>query len=160
LSDHHISLASNLLKGLLFGIGFMTAAVAGSHFLAHLFEPPLKVVITGKATEAPQTVKADYKKDLTIVSYLSYKELKTQNQHYILGKIRNTGNITWSAIEIQAEMFNSGQYVYECHEYIRILKPNEEDNFKITCGKCSDETIPEHDKLVLKVAAAQKDKDQ
>jgi hypothetical protein len=160
LSDHQKSLVSNLLKGLLFGIGFMTVAVAGSHFLAHPFERPLTVVIADQATGDSQTAKIDFKEDLTIVSYISYKELKTKSQLNILGKIKNTGNITWTAIEIQAELFKNDQYVDECQEYIRILKPNEEDNFKITCGECNDYTIPEHDKLVLKVAAAHQDKNR
>ncbi len=159
MSDHHKSLGSNLLKGLLFGIGFMAVAIAGSRYLAHPFERPLTVVIADKAPGDPHAATADFREDLTIVSYLCYKELKTVSQLNILGKIKNTGNITWNAIEIQAELFKNGQYVDECQEYIRILKPNEEDNFKITCGQCNDYKIPEHDKLVVKVAAAHRDMD-
>jgi len=157
LSDYHKSQASNLLKGFLFGIGFMAVAIAGSRYLTHPFERPLTVVIADKATQASQMAGADYREDLTIVSYLCYKELKTMSQLNILGKIKNTGNITWNAIEIQAELFNNGQYVDECQEYIRVLNPNEEDNFKITCGQCNDYKIPDYDKLVVKVAAAHRD---
>ena len=148
------------MKGFLFGIGFMAVVIAGSRYLYHPFEHPLTVVIADAATEGPQTANADYREDLSVVSYLCYKELNTTSQLNVLGKIKNTGRITWTAIEIQAELYNKGQYVDECQEYIRILKPNEEDNFKITCGQCNDYKIPEHDKLVVKVAAAHKDRDQ
>ncbi len=137
----------------------MSVAVAGSHYLVHPFERPLTVVIADKAPDSPQKAKTDYREDLSIISYLCYKELKTRSQLNILGKIKNTGNITWTGIEIQAELYNKGQYVDECQEYIRILNPNEEDNFKITCGECNDYTIPEYDKLVVKVSAAHKDPD-
>jgi len=157
LSDNHKSLASNLLKGFLFGIGFMAVAIAGSRYLARPFERPLTVVIADKEANGPQTAKADYKQDLTIVSYLCYKEHKKRSQLNILGKIKNTGSITWTAIEIQAELFNNGRYVDECQGHIRALEPNEDDNFKITCGECDNYTIPEYDKIAVKVAAAHRD---
>ncbi|MCP3896468.1 FxLYD domain-containing protein, partial [Moraxella sp.] len=87
----------------------------------------------------------------------SYRERRTKNQLHITGKIKNNGAIAWAGIEIQAELFNKGHYVDECHESIRILMPNEEDNFIITCGECAEDTMPEHDKMQLKIAAAHRD---
>lgn len=160
LSDHRRSILSSLLNGLLFGIGLMVVVIAGSHFIVHFFERPLTVVIAENGTGDFQTIKADYRQDLTIVSYFSYKERNARSQLNILGKIKNAGGIAWTGIEIQAEFFNNRQYVDECQGHIRILQPNEEDNFKITCGECNDYSIPEYDKIVVKVAAAHREKNK
>ncbi len=135
----------------------MVVVVAGSHYMASVFEKPITVRIADEATVQGEAAKADFKKDLIIVSYLSYRERRSKNQLHILGKIKNSGAIAWTGIEIQAELFNKGQYVDECHESIRILMPNEEDNFIITCGECAEDTMPEHDKIKLKIAAAHRD---
>lgn len=151
------SISAGLIKGLLFGVGFMAAIVAGSHYVAAVLEKPITVVIADKEALDGDTVKADFKKDLNIVNHLFFREKRTKNQLHILCKIINNGSITWTGIEVQAELFNKGQYVGECDEYIRILMPGEEDNVEIICGECAMDVLPEHDDIKLKVAAAHRD---
>ena len=59
-------------------------------------------------TATDKETKADFKKELTIVSHLFLREQRTQNQLQILCKIKNTGSNTWTGIEVQAELFNKG----------------------------------------------------
>ncbi len=154
MSNDFKSISTNLIKGLVFGIGFMAVVVAGSHYIADLFEKPITIIIADKDAVGDDTAGADFKKDLTIVSHISLRERRTKNQLQILCKIKNNSDVTWTGIEVQAELFNKGQYVYECDAYIRTLMAGEEDNLKIICGECAMDVIPEYDNIKLKVAAA------
>ena len=140
----------------MFGVGFVAVAIAGSHYVAHLLERQVAVLLAEKTTDSVQSRKtnAEYKQDLKIVSYIAYKEQNTTGHFHILGTIKNNSPSAWTGIEIQAELFNKGQFVDECVGHIKILQPDETDHFKIACGECSEYSPPEHDKIVLKVAAA------
>ena len=148
--------APYLLKGVLLGIGFLAVAVLGAHYIAHLLERPLTVVV-GDAPFNPSSHQAwdpGFKKDLTIVSYVALKEKSRASNFKVLGNIKNTGNTIWTDIEIQAEFFNEDQFVDECVGHIRILPPKENENFELLCGECGFDDVPEFDKTVMKVAAA------
>lgn len=157
VSNHFKFISENLIKGLLFGIGFVVVALAGSHYIGSVFEKPIRVIIADQEAVDNDSANADFKKDLNIVSHLSLRERRTQNQLQILCKIKNNGDVTWTGIEVQAELFNKGRYVYECEEYVRLLMAGEEDNLKIICGECAMDVIPEYDNIKLKVAAAHRD---
>ena len=148
--------AQSLLKGVLFGIGFVAVAVVGAHYIAHLIEKPLTVVVENEPTSrsSQQVWDLGFKKDLTIVSYAALKETNRASNFKVLGKIKNTGDTIWTDIEIQAEFFNKGQFVDECVGHIRILPPKENENFELLCSECGFDNVPEFDKTVLKVAAA------
>ena len=96
-----------LLKGVLFGIGFVAVTILGAHYIAHLFEKPLTVVVENAPDRAPSrhTYDPDFEKELTIVSYIAYKEKSRASNYKVLGNITNTGNAPWTNIEIQAEIF-------------------------------------------------------
>ncbi len=145
-----------LLKGMLFGIGFVAVTVFGAHYIAHLLERPLTVVVEDAPISRSSHQKWDpgFKKDLTIVSYVALKEKNRASNFKILGNIKNIGNIIWADIEIQAEFFNKDQFVDECVGHIRILPPKENENFELLCGECGLDDVPEFDKTVLKVATA------
>lgn len=148
--------APYLLKGVLFGIGFVAVVILGTHYVAHLIEKPLTVVVDNALISKPsdQALNLDFKKDLTIVSYVAYKVKSRASSFKILGKIKNNGTAPWTSIEIQAEFFNKGEFVDECMGHIRVLQPKEVDNFELSCGECGADAVPEHDKTIVKVSAA------
>jgi len=45
VSNDFKSISTSLIKGLLLRIGFMAVVVAGSHYIAALFEKPITVMI-------------------------------------------------------------------------------------------------------------------
>ena len=147
------SIAATLFKGLLFGIGFMLVVTTGLLLIAAEFDQPLKVVIT----DAETTVGIDFREDLQITGHLYLRERRSKNQLQILCKLKNNGTLAWTDIEVQAELFYKGQYVDECHEFVRVLMPGEEDNMKIVCGDCALNTLPEYDDIKLKVAGAHRE---
>ncbi len=156
MKESNIQYAHYLLKGILFGIGFIAALILGAHYIAHLLERPLTVVVKNPPgiVYSHQTYDLGFKKELTIVSYIAYKEKGRASNYKILGNIKNMGNDPWTNIEIQAEFFNKGEFVDECVGHIRILQPQENDNFEILCGECGMDTVTEHDQTRLKIAAA------
>lgn len=144
----------SLIHGLLFGIGFMIVVAIGFRLVAGSYDGPVKVVIV----DEEETAAADFRNDLKISGQLFVKEKRSQNQIHILCKLKNTGEITWNDIEVQAELFYKGEYVDECHEYVQLLMAGEEDNLKIVCGACAINTLPEYDDIKLKVAGAHSDR--
>lgn len=155
LPDSLKSCVSSLVKGILFGIGFTAAVYAVSYYIAHGVKRPLAVIIGEDIlSDKEGNIPADYRQDLAIVSYFSFKERKAAGHFNILGRIKNSGATTWNGIEIQAELFEDGRYVDECQGHVATLHPGEEDNFKIMCGECDQSEPSPHDKIVLKVGAA------
>ena len=153
MPDHANPILTHLINGLLFGIGLMVVLVIGGLFINVLPGMPLRVLLVDKEELAA----ADYREDLSIVSHVYLRERRTRNLLQVLGKVKNSGNVAWKGIEIQAELFHQGHYVDECNTFIKVLMPGEEDNVKILCGECGLDTLPEYDQIRLKVAGAHRE---
>jgi len=85
----------------------------------------------------------------------SYREQKNGTQLLILGSVKNIGDTKASSIQLEAELMDeSGNFVYECSEYIsNDLKPGDVENFQIKCG-CGKNPVPKYAKLNVRVVSA------
>jgi len=74
----------------------------------------------------------------------------------VLGALENNGEDTWRNIGVEAEVYDkNGIFIDECTTNIeKELSPGQKENFKITCGGCSNNKIPEHDKITVKIQSA------
>lgn len=143
-----------IANGLLFGIGLVAIFVVGAYYIKSMCDEPSAVAIIGSERGPSKPNEVDFNDELSVVEY---KDASSSEGLKILGKIKNDGEITWSGIELQAEMFLKDEFVDECKEYLSKLKPNNEENFKISCGGCGDYTLPEYDRISLRVVSAHKD---
>ena len=139
--------------GALIGLGIMVVFFMTAFILHKSGDPLFSITIQGGPN---LSVPGDFKTDLSLVSYMSYRHKHNANQLVILGKIKNNGQIPWYNIEIQAELYNNGEFVDECREYVKILEPGMEENFKIVCGECVGTALPDYNKLDVRIVGAYK----
>ncbi len=131
--------------GLWFGIGFIVPLLVAIYlsniitFMAMPFEPDI----------ISSMDRTDY------IKINEYKEKQHGNRLLILGVIENTGDKKASSIQLEAELMNeSGEFVYECSEYInRDLQPGDKENFQMSCG-CNDSPIPQHSEVTVRAVSA------
>lgn len=74
----------------------------------------------------------------------------------VLGTIHNQGKDSWRNIKVEAEVFdNKGNFIDECTETVYLtLEPDARENFKITCGACSTNKIPDYEKVSVRIQDA------
>jgi hypothetical protein len=137
--------------GFWFGIGFIVPLLVAVY---------LSNVITMMAM--PSMAEAAFEQDFMSsmdktdhITINEYKEKPVGDRLLILGVIENTGDQKVSSIQLEAELLNeSGEFVYECSEYInRDLQPGDKENFQIRCG-CNGQSIPEHSEVTVRVVSA------
>lgn len=91
-----------------------------------------------------------YKDDIKLSDY----ESKFQGtQLLITGQLTNKSQKKLGGIQLEAELFNAGKFVYECSKYIsEKIAPEQTENYMMTCG-CKN-GLPEHDEIKVKVVEA------
>lgn len=142
--------------GFLLGIGFIVPQVfviLGGTLISALAIPPLMQQAFEEETGGilPTDSSGD---SLNRVKINSYNEQPIGGRLLILGTIENISDTKASSIQLEAELLNSsGEFVYECTEYInKDLQPGEVENYQISCG-CGDTTIPEHTDITVRVVS-------
>ncbi|NOQ94468.1 MAG: hypothetical protein GQ547_07530 [Methylophaga sp.] len=101
---------------------------------------------------------SDYTDNFDVTKNISvehYQDKMNGKQLLILGSIINDGDQPASSIQLEAELLNSsGEFVYECSEYIqKELASGEIENFQIKCG-CGKNPIPEYSSITVRVVGA------
>lgn len=96
--------------------------------------------------------RADLAKDIVVESF---HDVRNGKKVMILGVVANKGKDTVTSTTVEAEFFNDkGEFVYEKSTYIRKrLKPDDRENFQITCG-CGDEDFPAYAKVTVRIVEA------
>ncbi len=86
---------------------------------------------------------------------LSPHQATVQNGRLLIkGSLTNDAKMTVDLIEIEAELFKDGAFVYECATYIDTkIKPSQSENYMIRCG-CGKGDIPQFDDIKVKVSRA------
>jgi len=130
-----------ILYGFLFGLGLSASVIITLYVYENIGKP--KVV--------PSPYK-DYSEDSGLK--LTYKkDRQVKDGVIVLGTIENQGVDAWRYITVEAEVFDKdGNFIDECTENINtVIKAGENENFKITCGACSTNKIPEYEKITLRI---------
>jgi len=105
--------------------------------------------------------------DFSNDDYIEYNEksgLKVTDIHsrqtkdgvIVLGAIKNSSKNTWRYIQLEAEVYDENDvFIDECSDTVETtLKADNKENFKITCGGCSNNKITAHGKIVVKITGA------
>ena len=144
--------------GFLLGIGFMIPQFAVMIFgtvISLVVIPPMvqDAIVTPNSEEIFSGITSNFdSKKLIIIE--KYREQPRGNKLIILGSIKNESGKKASSIQLEAELYNNNEFVFECSEYIsKSLKPGESENFQINCG-CGKNPIPAHDKTDIRVVSA------
>jgi hypothetical protein len=137
--------------GFWFGIGFIVpllVAIYLSNIIAMMAMPSMAESVFEENVMSSMD-RTDH------ITINQFEEKEYGSRLLILGVIENTGDEKASSIRLEAELFNdSGEFVYECSEYISSdLLPGDKENFQIRCG-CNDQPIPQHSEVKVKVVSA------
>ncbi len=92
-----------------------------------------------------------YAKDIR----LSPHQTTMQNDKLlVIGSFTNSAKVPINTVEIEAELFKDGKFVYECSDYIGMtIKPGQSENYMIKCG-CNKGDTPAFDEVKVKVNKA------
>ncbi len=98
---------------------------------------------------------ADFNRSYDKSMKLSPHQTTTKNGKLLVtGSVTNNATIAVNSIQIEAELFKDGTFVYECSKYISMpIEPNQSENYMIQCG-CGKGDIPEFDTVTVKVTKA------
>jgi hypothetical protein len=143
--------------GFWFGVGFIAPLLIALHIsnIVAMMAMPLMIESPFEPDEMSAIDMISGMNRTDYITINEYKEKPIGDRLLILGVIENTGDKKVSSIQLEAELLNeSGEFVYECSEYINSdLHPGDKENFQIRCG-CNGQTIPEHSKVTVRVVSA------
>lgn len=110
---------------------------------------------TTSATPSFEDSFANYNRSYDKEIRLSEYQTNIQNGRLLVtGSLTNEAKIAVNSVEIEAELFKGGTFVYECSDYIsKTIESGQSENYMIKCG-CSKGDTPEFDEVKVKVSKA------
>lgn len=87
---------------------------------------------------------------------VNHRERRIGDKLEVIGTFENSGDTTWSSVNIEVELFNDkGEFVDECTEYVRgSFAPGASENFKVSCGGCKEHPLPDFATYTIRIVDA------
>jgi len=132
-----------ILYGFLFGIGLSLAALLIGYITYEATKPGSGLIYKRYDKTAGLIISNEHNRKIT-------------DGVIVLGTIENNGSETWRFLKIEAEIFDKeGVFIDECSDTVdTIISPNEKENFKIKCGACKSNKIPDFGKITTRIKDA------
>ncbi|MFW5426437.1 MAG: hypothetical protein ACKE8R_04205 [Methylophagaceae bacterium] len=97
-----------------------------------------------------------YPSDADLIEITKHRELERDGKLLILGELKNIGEESTDAITLNVDLFQDGEFVKQCDEYLDgSLDAGEARNFELSCGGgCSNDSIVEHDSYKVYITSS------
>lgn len=147
-----------IAMGLFVGGGFAVAMYAVGYWATDIYAEKVKSAVEERKDDLGSPYFPVYK-EYGPESGLVIKEHKSRlvpNSMDVLGKLQNEGTIIWESVQLEVELFDSsGNFVDECSEYMNgAISPGGIENFKVSCGRCDKNPLPEFKEYTIKIRGA------
>ena len=144
-----VKIFKRISSGFLLGVGFTIAMILVGFIASQIYD-----TYTDKTNN--ESTAASYKfKDFNENSGLdvtNYQDKSTPEKLLFIGTLTNNSEQPWKNINIEVELFQNDEFVSECSDFINnTVKPNETENFQVSCGGCDNYILPTYDKFTIKI---------
>lgn len=164
-----------LVMGLCLGVGFTVASFIVSYYAVDFYAESMEERMN---EEYPSGVEAAEPMDPDEASSdingwaeaRSYREFdadsglavvehrgsRVGSDFRVIGTLENRGTGAWKMIGVEVELFDAdGNFVEECSDYLNVtLRPEETENFVVSCGSCREGPLPEFEDYEIVVSSA------
>lgn len=147
-----------IASGIAIGLGFTISAVAVVYLLSGIMMAKLTEEAYSEAEEKMADSDFGYRQfdESSGLRIKSHKERPINNGVEILVEIENAGELAWSSVGLEVELFDENKnFVDECSGYLRgKIKPGETKNSKVKCGGCENNQLPKYSTYEVTISNA------